>query len=203
MNCRCSLHVPSWRVQWWPVTTLSCENWSQLSIVIIWSPADQSVPALHSAFCCTTRLLGFLQTDRHPHHWRFSQQNIPRSGSLFIMAVLVNVLAKKRVHVVLKQTRHCTGHCTGSEYYGDAKTIQHPAAAKGPGFMTWKTFCSLSSHFLPSSTFIYRSYDHGTDKTIWRTGGSFGKLECIATSAVFNSFNLQTLVLQKDPSEGL
>ena len=55
--------------------------------------------------------------------------------------------------------------------------------------MTWKTFCSLSRHFLPSSTFIYRSYDHGTDKTIWRTGGS---LECIAASAVFNSFNLQT-----------
>ena len=109
MNCRCWLHVPSWRAQWWPVTTLSCENWSQLSIVIIWSPADQSVPALHSAFCCTTRLLGFLQTDRHPHHWRFWQLNVPCSGSFFIiMAVLVKFLSGKVVHVVLKQTRHWT-----------------------------------------------------------------------------------------------
>ena len=106
MNCRCSRHVPSWRAQWWPVTTLSCENWSQLSIVIIWSPADQSVPALHSAFCCTTRLLGFLQTDRQRITGdSYNQMCLVR---LIIMAVLVKFLPGKVVHVALKQTRHWT-----------------------------------------------------------------------------------------------
>ena len=97
MNCRCWLHVPSWRAQWWPVTTLSCENWSQLSIVIIWSPADQSVPAAALAF-----LLHYTAAGISPDRQTPAPLAILSTKCLsffIIMAVLVKFLPRKVVHV--------------------------------------------------------------------------------------------------------